>query len=320
MHPGGCERYFPGTIAATNPLRFMNIPEISPNRRLPSSLSRPLAEWPTILREGWSRASATNMGLIAAGVAFYLFLAMVPVLGSIIMLYGIFADPVTVATHLARLSQTLPASAADIVSAQIEGIVTTKGATKGLALAGALALALFGARNAAGSMIVALNVAFGCKETRSLVGRNLVALAITAGGALATVLLFAGIGVFGFLQAAMMPGSALSAGVGQVLTALLVVMAISAAIAILFHYGPACRQPSLRWLSPGAILAALVIAALTVGFGVYVANFGNYNATYGALGGVVVLLTWMWLTSYAVLIGASCEAALLDEAKREAAP
>lgn len=296
----------------------MDTSEITPRRRLPNSLFRPLAQWPTTLRQGWARAGATNMGLIAAGVAFYLFLAMVPVLGSIIMLYGIFADPATVATHLARLSQTLPASGADIVTAQIEGIVTTKGRTKGLALAGALALALFGARNAAGSMIIALNVAFGCRESRSFVGRNFVALAITAGGAMAAALLFAGIGLFSVLQAAIMPGSAFSAGVGQLLTGLVVVLTISAAIAILFHYGPACRQPSLRWLSPGAILAALIIAALTIGFGIYVANFGNYNATYGALGGVVVLLTWMWLTSYAVLIGASCEAALLDEAKHEA--
>lgn len=253
------------------------------------------------------------MGLIAAGVAFYLFLAMVPLLGSVIMLYGLFADPATVAGHLARLSATLPASAADIVTGQIEAIVTTSAAAKGLTLLSALAVALFGARNGAGAMMTALNIAFGARETRGLVRRNLTALGITVGGSIAAAVLFAGIGAFGALQAMVAPGAVLLAGAAQVLTWLALILALSFAVAVLFRYAPDCHQPSLGWLSPGSVFAAVVAGLLTFAFGVYVANFGNYNATYGALGGVVVLITWMWLTSYVVLIGAECEAALLEE-------
>lgn len=277
-----------------------------------SPLSLGPSAWWNVIKTGWARASGHNMGLIAAGVAFYLFLAMVPLLGSIIMLYGLFADPATVAGHLARLSATLPASAAEIVTGQIEGIVTTSGTAKGLTLLSALAVALFGARNGAGAMMTALNIAFGAKETRGLVRRNLVALGITAGGAFAAAVLFAGIGAFGALQAMVAPGAVLLVGVAQLLTWVALIAALSFAVAVLFRYAPDCHQPSLRWLSPGSIFAAVVAGVLTFAFGIYVANFGNYNATYGALGGVVVLITWMWLTSYVVLIGAECEAALLE--------
>ncbi|AKM10133.1 YihY/virulence factor BrkB family protein [Croceicoccus naphthovorans] len=278
--------------------------------RSPTRLSP--GDWISVIKGGWARASQHNMGLIAAGVAFYLFLAMVPLLGAIVMLYGIVARPETVATHIAELSQALPAAAAEIVTGQIQGLVETRGSTKGFAFLTALALALFGARNGAGSMIIALNVAFGCPEGRGFVKKNLMALAVTVGGALAAVVLFAGIGAFGALQAFVAPDSVVLGLVAQLATWAVLILALATFIALLFRYGPACQTPSLRWLTPGSLFAAFVAAALTFGFGAYVANFGNYNATYGALGGVVVLLTWMWLTSYVVLIGAECDVALMD--------
>lgn len=283
--------------------------------RVPSPFTLSPRAWLDTARRGWARAGDHNMGLIAAGVAFYLFLAMVPLLASVIMLYGLFADPATVAGHMARLSQALPPSAAEIVRGQIEAVVAGRGARTGLALVAALALALFGARNGAGSMMTALNVAFGCPEGRGFVHRNLAALGITLGGALAAALLFAGIAAFGALQAAVAPGAVLLSGAAQLATWLGLMAIMSVAVAMLYHFAPACAQPSLRWLTPGSLLAAVIVAALTFLFGVYVANFGNYNATYGALGGVVVLLTWMWLTSYVILLGAECEAALIEKAR-----
>ncbi len=273
--------------------------------------------WWRAIRGGWARATRHNMGLIAAGVAFYLFLAMVPLLGSVILLYGLAADPATVAGHLARLSEALPASAAAIVADQIEAIVTTSGTAKGFALLAALAVALFGARNGAGAMMVALNIAFGAEENRGFLHRNLTALGITLGGVVAAAVLFAAVGAFGALQALVAPGMSLMAGAAQVLTWLILIAVLSLAVAVLFRYAPDCRQPSLRWLSPGSVFAAVVAAVLTLAFGVYVANFANYNATYGALGGVVALITWMWLSSYVVLVGAECEAALLSETRPE---
>ena len=270
--------------------------------------------WITILKRGWARASAHNMGLIAAGVAFYLFLAMVPLLAAVVMLYGILADPQTVAKHITELSTNLPASAADIITGQLESVVESSGSSKGLGFAAALAMAIFGARNGAGSMIIALNVAFECPEGRSFVKKNLTALAITVGGAMASVLLFAAIGAFSALQAFVAPDSALIAAVGQVLTWAVLILAMATGFAALFHFGPARETVGFRWLSPGSLFAAILAALLTYAFSLYVSNFGSYNATYGSLGGVVVLLTWLWLTSYVILIGAELNMAMLKRA------
>ncbi|GGD30679.1 YihY/virulence factor BrkB family protein [Croceicoccus pelagius] len=271
-------------------------------------------DWISVIKGGWARAAEHNMGLIAAGVAFYLFLAMVPLLGAVVMMYGLLADPATVARHVAELSDTLPASAAEIIRGQLESLVEGSDKSKGIGLLVSLALALFGARNGAGSMIIALNVAFGCPEGRGFVGKNLVALAITVGGAVAAVVMFAGMGAFSALQALVAPDNAIVALVGQLVTWVVLIVAMASAIALLFRYGPACETPPLRWLSPGSILAAVMAALLTLAFSFYVSNFGSYNATYGALGGVVVLLTWLWLTSYVILIGAEADVALMERA------
>ncbi|WP_245638483.1 YihY/virulence factor BrkB family protein [Croceicoccus bisphenolivorans] len=276
----------------------------------PSGLSP--KDWLSVAKGGWARSSEHNMGLIAAGVAFYLFLAMVPLLAAMVMLYGILADPGTVARHVAALSESLPPSAAAIIKGQLESVVETSDSAKGFGLAIALALALFGARNGAGSMMIALNVAFECPEERNFVKKNAVALAITFGGATASAVLFAGLGAFSALEALVAPGNAVMAMLGHVLTWAILILAMASAFALLFKYGPACQNVSLRWLSPGSILAAVMATLLTFAFSFYVSSFGNYNATYGALGGVVVLLTWLWLTSYVILIGAECDVALIE--------
>lgn len=270
--------------------------------------------WVEILKAGFARASAQNMSLIAAGVAFYLFLAMVPLLAAVVMLYGILADPQTVAKHITELSTNLPQSAAEIISGQLESVVESSGSAKGLGLAVALGMAIFGARNGAGSMIIALNVAFDCPEGRGLVKKNLTAIGITVGGALATVLLFAAMGAFSALRAFVAPDNAVVAMLGQGLTWVILIAAMAGAFAALFHFGPAHKTIGYRWLSPGSILAAGLTALLTFAFSIYVSNFGSYNATYGSLGGVVVLLTWLWLTSYVVLIGAEVNVAMLKRA------
>lgn len=269
-------------------------------------------QWLAVVKDGWSRANGHDMGLIAAGVAFYMFLAMVPMLAAIVMLYGLAASPEAVAQHIASLSEALPAAAANVVNEQLREVVTQSDSAKGIGLAAALALALFGARNGAGSLIIALNRAFGCDEARGFVKKNLVALAITLGGALAAAVLFAGIGAFGALRAFVAPDSAAMAFAGQVATWLLLIGAIAVFLALLYRHAPACQTATIRWLTPGSMFAAVAAALLTFGFGIYVANFGNYNATYGSLGGVIVLLTWLWLTNYAVLIGAECDMALIS--------
>lgn len=270
----------------------------------------PARGWKEVLVRSWKEAGDDNVGLIAAGVAFYGFLALVPLLGAIVLSYGVVASPATVVGNMKSLTSVMPAQAAQLVGEQLMNVVQTSGGKKGFGLLLALGLALFGARNGAGSVMTALNIAYEEKEKRGFLAVNLTALAITGGAVLVAILAVVAIAALGHLEK-LLPGvPAVLLIVGKLLTYGLLLAAAAGVAATLYRYGPSRTEAKWVWLTPGSLLAAVAGVALTLGFGFYVANFGNYNATYGSLGAVVVLLTWLYLSSYILLFGAELNAEL----------
>ncbi len=264
----------------------------------------PRAGWIAVAGRTWAETTADNVGLIAAGVAFYGFLALVPLLGAMVLLYGIVAEPQTVMRDMMQLTSVMPADAAKLVGEQLMNVVKTSDGKKGFGLLLALALALFGARNGAGAVITALNIAYEEKETRGFVKVNLLALAMTATAVVVAILALVAIAALGHLESLLPAAPGIVIVAGKVGAYLLLTLAGAGAAATLYRYGPARRRAEWVWLTPGSLLAALLWLALTIGFGIYVANFGNYNATYGSLGAVVVTLTWLYLSSYILIFGA----------------
>lgn len=255
----------------------------------------------------WRAASEDNIGILAAGVSYYAFLALVPLLVAAVLSYGLIADAETVAAHAAQLARMLPASAAELVSDQLEGIVGTSAQKKGLGLLLALALALVGARNGAASIITALTMAFNRQETRSFLRGTLVALAVTVCAVIGLGLVVAVLSLAAGLESRL-------GGLGPVASVLgyAALLGIGvAAIGLLYRLAVPGFRPSWRAVLPGAVFAAAAAVAFTAAFGIYVANFGNYNATYGSLGAVVVLLTWLYLVAYVLLFGAELDAVRL---------
>ena len=265
------------------------------------------------MKRAWAAASNDNIPILAAGVAYYAFLAMVPLLGAIVMSYGLFADPQMVASHIAGLAERLPQSAAELIGGQLESVVETSGTVKGFGLFVALAIALFGARNGAGSLVTAISLAFNDKKQRGLLRSNVLALVITVGAIL-------GMGVvIGVLALTASLTSVLPdlSGAAQILSkaiayGLLAVIGTLGA-AWLYRQVPNSASPHFRQVLPGAIFASVGLAVLTLAFGFYVANFGSYNATYGSLGAVIVLLTWLWLSAYVLLFGAEIAAGCVQD-------
>lgn len=270
----------------------------------------PLSAWKQVALRTWKEASADNVGLIAAGVAFYGFLALVPLLGAVVLTYGLLADPATVARNVASLTQVMPPDAARIVGEQLMNVVQTSEGKKGAGVLAALAVALFGARNGAGSIITALNIAYEEEETRGFLRVNLIALGMTAAAVIAAIVAVAAVAALGHLDALLPAAGPALIVLGKVLTYVLLGLGGAAAAATLYRYGPARDNARWTWLTPGSLFAALCWLLLTLGFGVYVARFGNYNATYGSLGGVMVLLTWLYLSSYVLLFGAELNSEL----------
>src|SRR5689334_6960239 len=129
-------------------------------RTADSPLDIPARGWKQVAVRTWKQSTEDNVGLVAAGVAFYGFLALVPLLGATVLTYGIVADPQTVLSNVKSLTTVMPQEAATLIGDQLMGVVQTSGGKKGLGLVLAIAIAVFGARNAAGSIITALNIAY----------------------------------------------------------------------------------------------------------------------------------------------------------------
>lgn len=286
-------------------------------RTADSPLKIPARGWKQVVLRTWRQSSEDNVGLVAAGVAFYAFLALVPLLGATVLTYGLVADPQTVAKNVQSLTNVMPKDAAKLIGDQLMSVVQTSGGKKGLGLLLAIAIAIFGARNAAGSIITALNIAYEEEETRGFLKVNLLALAITACAVLVAVFALLAITALGYLERLFpnAPGFVLT--LGKVASYVLLLAGASAAAATLYRYGPDRKRAKWVWITPGTVLAAVAWLLLTYGFGFYVAHFGNYNKTYGSLATVVILVTWLYLSAYVFLFGAELNSELEHQTVRD---
>ena len=270
--------------------------------------------WKLALLRSWKGQSEDNISLAAAGVAFYGLVALVPLLGAIVIGYGFAADPQSVLQTMKSLSPLLPADVAKLIGDQLMSIVQSSGSKKGLGLALSLAVALWGARNAATSIIAAINMAFEVEETRNTIRLNLLALLLTAGGVAMSVFALLAMTALGYLETLLpqLPDALVVAG--KFLSYFALFLGACAGAATLYRFAPSRHQAKWQWFSPGSLLAALLWLALTFGFGFYVAHFGNYDRTYGTLATIVILITWMYLSVYVFLLGAELNSALEKQA------
>ena len=289
----------------------------SRGRDADSPWQMPLAAWKDVATRTWKESSADNVGIIAAGVAFYAFLGLVPLLGAVVLTYGLFADPQTVVGHARSLTTVLPQQVATVIADMLINVVETSGGKKGLGLALALAVALWGARNAAGAIITALNIAYEEEEKRGFIKVTLVALAMTVGAVLMALLAMGAAAVLGFLHHFLPGTGAVASLLWKIFSYALLGGTAAAAVATLYRYAPSRDEPRWSWITPGSLFATVAWLLLTLGFGFYVANFGNYDATYGSLGAVVVLLTWMYSSAYVLLFGAELNSELEHQTAKD---
>ena len=270
----------------------------------------PWSGWKEVGRRTWKESSKDNVSIVAAGVAFYGFLALVPMLAAIILTYGLVADPQTVVRHAGDLTGFLPRSVAGLIGEQLLNVVTTSEGKKGLGLLLAIAVALWGARNAATSIITALNIAYEEEEKRGFMRVTVLALMMTIAAVAMAILGGVAIGLLAALEH-LLPGlGPIGVVLGKVLTYVLLGAVAAAAAATMFRYGPSRDRAKWSWLTPGSLFFAFFWILLTLAFGFYVSKFGSYGATYGSLSAVVVLLTWLYLSSYVLLLGAELNSEL----------
>ena len=257
-----------------------------------------------MIRRTWQQIWIDNVWLVAAGVAFYGFLAVIPLLAAIILVYGLLADLGTVIDTMRTLFRILPNDIAKLLSDQVSGIVHTSETKKGIGLVIALAIALYGASNGASAIMTALNIAYEEREKRPLWEYYLLALTITVGVVVTALVALAATAIVATLEDFLPHASDPAILLGKAVAYLAMTIVGAAIAATLYRFAPSRAQARWAWITPGSIFTAVAWLILTVAFGFYVSKVANYAATYGSLAAAAGLLTWMYLSSYAFVIGA----------------
>jgi membrane protein len=230
-------------------------------------------------------------------------LALFPGLAALVSLYGLVFDAGQIERQVAALSGVLPAQTQELLSQELHSLVQTSGGALGFAAIAGLLLALWSASRGMSGLITAINIAYEEKETRGFLRLNLIAIGLTLG-------LLAG-GIVAIALVAVLPAAVQLLAVGAATKWLLLlvqwpllIVLVMLGLAVLYRFGPDRDKPQWRWVSPGAGAATILWIVGSVAFTVYVANFNSYDKTYGSLGGVVILLTWLYLSALMVLLGA----------------
>lgn len=274
-----------------------------------SPLQMPRSAWWAIAKRIYVMNDFHNLALLAAGVAFFAFLAFVPLIAVIVLLYGLIADPASVTNSLDLLTGVVPSEVLTILREQLLQIVTANTTQQGLGLVLALLFSTYGAMRAATAMMRALNIIYQEHETRGFFRTTWVAVTITLGMAGIAIVGLISISLFTYARnflAGYIGGGALL--LVQIMTWAVAAMLVSVTFAIFFRYAPDRRAAKWRWLSLGSVASTLLWLLITVGFGFYASNVSDYNATYGSLAAIVIFLMWLFLSAYAVLIGAEINA------------
>jgi len=263
-----------------------------------------------------TRIGETQLSLIAAGIAFFGLLAIFPAMSALVAVSGLLLTPETVSTQLAPMIAALPPAAGEILSGQLEELTATSTEKLSWALILALALALFSASRGTLNLIVGLNVIYEEAETRGFVRVQLTGLLMTLAAILGLIVALAMVAAFPVLAATLGAADTVTQVILLLRWPLLLIAAI-VGFGLLYRHSPARRPANWSWVSPGAVTGVLIWLAATGGFSWYVQTFGNYSETFGALAGVIILMMWLYLTSFAILFGALIDAELEAQTRRD---
>lgn len=271
----------------------------------PSEIPRP--GWRDILRRVKDDISQKRLSLIAAGAAFYAFIAIPSTFTALVSLYGLAFDAGDVQRQIQNMRGVIPDAAIELISDQLTYLASHSNKTLGIGLVVSLLIALWSATSSTSSVMTALNVVNEEQEKRGLIKFYLVAYGLTFATVIFAIISLALIAVLPAVLE-LLPlgdiGKIIASAVRWPILMVLVIMALGLA----FRYAPSRKRMKWRWVTWGAVISATLWIVASALFSIYVGQFASYDKTYGSLAGVIVLMMWLYLSVYSVLLGAQLNA------------
>ncbi|WP_435168593.1 YihY/virulence factor BrkB family protein [Falsirhodobacter sp. 1013] len=282
------------------------LPEKTPpvGREANSPRQIPARGWWQIGQRVFNAVMEDRVLAVAAGMTFFLLLALVPAISAFVSIYGLFADRATVMDHLALMDQVVPSDTMSIVADQVKRIASTDAATMTFASISSLLIAMWSANSGVKAMIEALNVAYNEVEKRSFLMLNVISLALMFACVALILVMIATVAVLPAVLSFMHIEAKSETAIALLIRWPVIFLVMMSTLAGLYRFAPSRAAARWRWISPGAVFASVSLVIFSMLFSFYASNFAEFNETYGSLGAVMGLLTWLWLSSVIVLVGA----------------
>jgi membrane protein len=276
----------------------------------------PAKGWKDILWRVYQQIGDDRVLSVAAGVTFYALLALFPGVTAFVSLYGLFADANTVSDHLAKLAGILPAGAIDIIGEQVRRIASKPAGSLGFAFFFGLAIALWSSNAGMKALFDALNIVYDEDEKRGFIKLNAISLLFTFGALVFLLLALAAVIAIPVVLKLFWFGKVVESLL-SILRWPILLLGVLFGLACLYRYGPSRDTPKWRWVTWGSAIAAALWLGGSMLFSWYVANFGNYDATYGSLGAAIGFMTWIWLSTIVILLGGEINAELEHQTAKD---
>ena len=290
--------------------------EADRGREAESPAQVPPRGWKDVLLRVKKDIKDDNVSIVAAGVAFFSVLALFPALIAMISIYGLFVEPEEAAAQAQQLTEVMPTAAADLIGNQMQSVAAASSGNLSISLIISIAVALWSASSGMNALIQGVNIAYDEPETRGFIKLRGLALLLTIGAILVFGMAIGAIAVFPAL-AGKLPGGQVLEVVAGVLRWVILGAVIIGALAVIFRLSPNRDQPRMKWVSSGAIMAAVFWLLASIGFSFYANNFGSYNETYGSIAAVIILMFWLYITAFIILIGAELNGQLELQTRKD---
>jgi membrane protein len=276
----------------------------------------PATGWKEVLMRVKDNFSDDYLDVVSAGVAFYFFLSLFPLFATMIAIYGLVYDPPQVQMHMGQLTTALPQQAHDLITDALKNLTGESSGTLGWTLVLSILLSLWTANQGMKALFDGINIAYNEKITRGFIKNNAISLLLTLGGmVIAAIAAAFVIGFPAFIDSLGLPNNI------QTIIALarwpILFGIIMLSISVVYKFGPDRTRPKFKWVSWGAFIATSMWLAGSLLFSLYVNNFGDFDATYGSVAAVIILMLWFQLTSLSILIGAEVNSELEHQTAKD---